>query len=693
VADPVFVNIVARDALGRTVSSDIERIAPQDTDGDGLPDHIEETIGTAIDNPDTDGDELPDGQEVSLGTNPNNADTDGDGMSDEKEISAGSDPLESRWGLVNFENQRFTPYFWYASGTLGWRIDEAAASGRFAARSAPITHNHASIMETTVLSSGGLVSFDAATSSEVSDQLQFFVNGEKVKGIGGEEPYRRYVYPIPAGKVRLRWEYHKDRTINQGKDAAWLDNITIPAAADSDGDGIADGWEFFYFDSLEADLSHDSDGDGLTDVDEGQYGTNPHLSDSDMDGKSDAWEVQHGSAPTVTDTAVVDFETQTFAPYFWGSADSLGWRIDDYAASGSFAARSAPITHNHASIMETTVLAPGGLVSFDAATSSEASDRLRFFINGQNVKNIGGEEPYQHYQFPIPRGKVTLRWEYHKDGSFNQGQDAAWLDNIAIPAAADSDGDGIADGWEFRYFDSLEADLSHDSDGDGLTDADEGQYGTNPHLSDSDMDGKSDAWEVQHGSDPTVTETAVVDFETQTFAPYFWDSADSLGWHIDDRAASGRFAARSAPITHNQTSIMETTVLSPGGLISFDAATSSEASDRLRFFVNGQNVKDISGEKPYQHYQFPIPRGKVTLRWEYHKDGSFSQGQDAAWLDNITIPAAADSDGDGIADGWEFRYFDSLEADLSHDSDGDGLTDAQEGEDGTNPLASMDKSQ
>jgi len=87
-----------------------------DSDGDGLPDWVEDLLGTDPYNPDTDGDGLPDGDdsdpkgigavdtdgdglsdddEVSLGSDPNDPDSDHDGVNDLDEFKAGTDPLDA----------------------------------------------------------------------------------------------------------------------------------------------------------------------------------------------------------------------------------------------------------------------------------------------------------------------------------------------------------------------------------------------------------------------------------------------------------------------------------------------------------------------------------------------------------------------------------------------------------------------
>jgi hypothetical protein len=80
---------------------------PVDTDGDGLSDDEEASLGTDPGNVDTDGDGVQDGGEVSAGTDPLAADTDGDGFTDGEERDLGSDPLDPASFPQGTEPNRF----------------------------------------------------------------------------------------------------------------------------------------------------------------------------------------------------------------------------------------------------------------------------------------------------------------------------------------------------------------------------------------------------------------------------------------------------------------------------------------------------------------------------------------------------------------------------------------------------------
>ena len=71
-----------------------------DTDLDGLPDSLEESIGTDINLADSDGDGVSDGDEWNTYfTDPLNADSDNDGSPDGDEIAAGGNPNDASDGV------------------------------------------------------------------------------------------------------------------------------------------------------------------------------------------------------------------------------------------------------------------------------------------------------------------------------------------------------------------------------------------------------------------------------------------------------------------------------------------------------------------------------------------------------------------------------------------------------------------
>lgn len=97
-----------------------------------------------------------------------------------------------------------------------------------------------------------------------------------------------------------------------------------PGSPDTDGDGLPDGWEFFYQDGgtnlalFSGD--GDNDGDGLTNIQEMARGTNPLLADTDGDGLSDLVETKSGVVNMPTDSGSDPLR-----------ADSDGDGLSDYA--------------------------------------------------------------------------------------------------------------------------------------------------------------------------------------------------------------------------------------------------------------------------------------------------------------------------------------------------------------------------
>jgi len=134
----------------------------------------------------------------------------------------------------------------------------------------------------------------------------------------------------------------------------------------------------------------------------------------------------------------------------------------------------------------------------------------------------------------------------------------------------------------------------------------------------------------------------VEDFETGDFTRFPWTFAGNLPWIITDfNPFEGLYSAQSGAIDHNQNSelSLQRNVTSPDS-ITFYFKTSSEVGyDYLKFFIDGNNAGQWSGETPWTRAAFAVSVGNHTFTWQYMKDNAVVSGSDCAWLDYIQLPS------------------------------------------------------
>jgi len=133
---------------------------------------------------------------------------------------------------------------------------------------------------------------------------------------------------------------------------------------------------------------------------------------------------------------------------------------------------------------------------------------------------------------------------------------------------------------------------------------------------------------------------AVETFEDGTLGSYPWQLSAAYPWQPDTLAREGRHALRSCPsLPHGMKSILsiEVDVLEADS-VTFFYNVSSEASDWLNFYVDGRRQGFWSGASGWRRYAWPLAKGPHRLEWHYAKDGSVSERDDCARLDQIAFP-------------------------------------------------------
>ncbi len=130
-------------------------------------------------------------------------------------------------------------------------------------------------------------------------------------------------------------------------------------------------------------------------------------------------------------------------------------------------------------------------------------------------------------------------------------------------------------------------------------------------------------------------------YETGDFSAFDWQNEGDANWNVQSSEVyQGSYAAKSGYITDEQTSVMkiQLEVLQDGEVSFFKKVSSEEDYDYLKFYIDGQLQDKWSGDVEWSSEQFPVSAGEHTFEWTYEKDMSVDEGQDCAWIDNITFP-------------------------------------------------------
>ncbi len=134
---------------------------------------------------------------------------------------------------------------------------------------------------------------------------------------------------------------------------------------------------------------------------------------------------------------------------------------------------------------------------------------------------------------------------------------------------------------------------------------------------------------------------SIEDFETRNFSKFSWMHSGDDNWTIAQREKhSGAYSAKAGEIDDDESSTLRVNVQCVSGNITFYRKVSSESDfDYLKFYIDGVEKGDWSGEEDWAEVSFPVDEGTRTFEWTYSKNGSGSGGNDRAWIDDIVFPS------------------------------------------------------
>lgn len=365
---------------------------------------------------------------------------------------------------------------------------------------------------------------------------------------------------------------------------------------------------------------------------------------------------------------VEDWESKTKTTFNWQN-NEYPWEIQaETVYEGIYALKSAEIKNTESSALSLEAyLFKNDSISFYTKVSSEENyDFLRFYIDDSLCGEWSGQQDWHLSSYAVSRGLHNFKWRYEKDEYESHGEDEAYLDYILLPAI-DLSGNKIpVFNYEQEIF--LKADDQKnftisvsDEDNDPLTltciakpdwlhvaiePTNEFHFqaivpknaaGIFPlNLTADDgiaLSEKTISLKVNYLND---------NFESGNWQNLKWQSPDPAPWQVDRQYTyDGQWAAKSGRISHDQSSyLLLTAETNADGEISFYKRVSSEHGyDFLRFYIDNVLQDEWSGESDWSYEKFPIAAGLHQIMWVYQKDNMLSKGEDAAWIDNISLPA------------------------------------------------------
>lgn len=453
------------------------------------------------------------------------------------------------------------------------------------------------------------------------------------------------------------------------------DEGTKPLNADTDIDGLLDGWEVTYnLDPLDdqgdngaaGDLENSGVGDGLINLEEQAVGTDPRDSDTDDDSLPDAWEVTYSLNPlgdgseNVSNGPNGDPDSDTLL-------NSREYTIGTNPRSNDSDGDGLP--DEWEVFYQLDPINTIGDYGADGNPDGDPYTNLEEFQNGTNPTTIVDSNS----------NGLPDWWEtFHNQTSPTGNPDGDGLNNLAEynnrtnPHSSDTDSDGLPDGWEVTYGlspiddGSVNSDngSSGDPDEDGMSNGFEYANNLNPQSEDGDNDGLKDIWEITYFQKITRY-NAYGDPDGDGFRniqEFVYGSNPLDNFSIPPVAPDDDVdgdSGESSQLVSQQSSLQSSALLAEGsasellGFVSADLALAQQSSAMVNFYSEEEDAlanisARVSGDSIYKVSDwfggYFVDYEKITsldvdvpFRWIYHfvmKQWLWVQGEspDNVWF-------------------------------------------------------------
>lgn len=668
-----------------------------DTDRDLLPDGAETNTGVFVSASDA-------------GTDPHVGDTDGDGAKDGLEVNGGTDPLDP-FSVVSaiFGGAPFTTTHFHAAGDQIGDIEsaKAATSGEFDGESITVDtqyihfHDNANAPVRQDLSRPyplwDPLHVEGATgaNSPARDDFAIFSTGEifiRQDGfitfvVNSDDGFSLEIDGTEIGSAGNRGRGNTDMTVEltagvhevnfwhwergggagvsvyiyrgteedppalNEADYELLQSFDIfeVVTEDTDGDGMDDFAETFFFGDLSRDGSGDFDEDGLNDADELANRAFPNNKDSDGDGLEDGPEVNdHGTSPALVDTDGDSLSDGQEINDLQTDPTKTDTDDDTFGDNVELALNTDPL---NADSKPSAIIAVANGPWDDPATWSngEAPSAGNNYVAVGTVTNklISTSGTFNGDTLTLIGPNMTLELDHGGDALAN-----ITLNNANVSLAGDASLGGSLDLRGAVHVDVGADDLTLKSTLSG-----------GAHLT------------FQGGTEVDFQGSVELTGDGNTFG----GPIDIIGTDVaglsEGSLGEGSIRLASGGVAYGYDSSSDISLLKIQG-------------DNFRLILGGAiQVADVIGVGPEGSVLFslnelagPGPYTADDLLAAFQLDDGIS-GEGTIEL----LGTAADTDGDGLRDAWENEHFGNLDAGPDGDPDGDGLTNLHEQSGGTDP--------